>query len=85
MRKNPTLTTYSGDLKPPVEGIDNLPIPSGVNQTNLEAANTMPAVGMTPNNGDQRDVATPAFANGTDKRNPDNRGGSSPYPAMPGC
>jgi len=85
-RKNPYIITSSDkDLPPVIDGIDNLPQPIGVNMDNLEKANMMIDAPMTANDGDQKTVAMPSFADGVDKRVADNRGGQNPWPAKPGC
>jgi len=90
-RQNPTTSKVAPDPGP-LPGIDNLPNPIGINMKAQAQAEESPGHGaisgsmsMSPNDGDQKDVATPAFATGKDNRNPDNRGGADPSPAMPGA
>ena len=91
-QKNPVLPKDSQDLPSPIPGIDNLPNAVGVNQSALKQANEFPSHGalpyktsMTPNDGDQKDVATPAFATGTDTRSYRKTGDSPPAPAKVGA
>jgi len=91
MRKNPTMSKVA-PAPGPIDGIDNLPNPIGVNMKAMAQAEEMPGHGavagtqsFSPNDGDQKDVPTPSFANGVDGRNPDKSGGANPWPAMPGC
>jgi hypothetical protein len=67
-RKNPTISGTAVDLPSPVPGIDNLPLPSGVNVQLKELANAMPEVDMTPNNGGNPAAVQAPFANGKDVR-----------------
>jgi hypothetical protein len=85
VRKNPTITTSSKNLRTVADGIDNLPIPSGKNMTVQEEGNAMPDVSMSKNDGDNPSIPDAPFANGKDKREPDNQGGANPWPAKPGC
>lgn len=91
-RKNPTMSKVAPDPGP-LPGIDNLPNPIGVNMKAVEDAEAMPghaALGVPPvsgatNDGDQKDVPTPSFADGKDGRSFPKMGGSNPWPAKPGC
>jgi hypothetical protein len=84
-RQNPTMSKSAAHLEPPIRGIDNLENPIGINMKALEDSERMPEVNMTPNNGDQKDVSTPAFAAGKDERNFPKTGGADPTPAKPGA
>lgn len=84
-RQNPTMSKSAAHLEPPIRGIDNLENPVGVNMKALEDSEAMPEVNMTPNNGDQKDVATPPFAAGTDMRHFEKQGGADACPNMPGA
>jgi hypothetical protein len=90
-RRNPTISKVAPDPGP-LLGIDNLPNPIGVNMKAVAQAEEMPGhgaitgtVSMQKNDGDQKDVPDAPFANGMDKRNPDNMGGADPTPAKPGA
>lgn len=88
-RKNPSLDKSNKMLPGVLDGIDPLPNPIGVNHDALYEANEMPGHGalgvkvdMTPNDGDQKDVPSPAFATGSDIRHFEGGpSGSDPYPA----
>lgn len=86
MAKNPTLTTSSKNLKPVVEGIDNLPIPIGKIMDVQEEGNAMPDVNMSKNDGGSGEkFSSPSFANGKDVRSYGSSPSSDPTPAMPGA
>lgn len=80
MRKNPTMSKIAPDPGP-IEGVDNLPMPMGVGMKSLASAEKMPEVNMTPNDGTQDNVPTPAFANGMDCRH---YSGGPSSPSAPG-
>lgn len=84
-RKNPTYTTSSKNLAPVMEGIDNLPNPSGKNMDSMEAGNKMPDVNMKKNDGDNPTFADAPFANGKDVRSYGSSPTSDCAPAMPGA
>lgn len=85
-RRNPTMSKSAAHLEPPIRGIDNLENPIGVNMKALEDSEKMPEVSMEKHDGDQRDVASPAFAVGKDGRHFEGGpSGSDPTPAMPGA
>jgi len=93
-RRNPTMSKSAAHLEPPVRGIDNLENPIGVNMKAVEESEAFPGnprisdgnMSMKPNDGDQKDVASPAFAVGKDERNMSGGpSGSDPTPAMPGA
>ena len=85
-RRNPTMSKSAAHLEPPIRGIDNLENPIGINMKALEDSEKMPEVSMEEHNGDQRDVASPAFAVGKDGRHFEGGpSGSDPTPAMPGA
>lgn len=91
-RKNPSMPKDSQDLPSPIPGIDNLPNAIGINQSALKDANEFPGHGslgvtntMKPNDGDQKDVAMPTFANGTDVRSYRATGSSAPAPSKVGA
>jgi len=84
-RRNPTISGTSVNLPPPVKGIDNLPLPMGVNVEAKEEANAMPDVDMGKNDGSNPKAVQPAFADGKDGRVFRPTHSSSPTPAMPGA
>lgn len=91
-RRNPTMSKSAVSLEPPIRGIDNLENPIGVNMKALEDSEAFPGhsaiagkMSYTPNNGDQKDVASPPFANSKDIRHFEKQGGADPTPAMPGA
>jgi len=85
VRKNPTISTSSKNLKPVLEGMDNMPIPSGKNMDVQEEGNAMPDVSMAKNDGDNPSIPDAPFANGKDMRVPHSASGANPWPAKPGC
>lgn len=85
MPKNPTIDKSNVNLPGVMDGVDPLPNAGGINQKALSEANKMPAVNMTPNNGTNRDVASPAFATGKDNRVYGSSPKSNPTPGMPGA
>jgi hypothetical protein len=77
-KMNPVIDKNAGPLPNGIE----LPQPAGVSRQEME----MPEIDMKPNDGDQKDVAQPAFASGKDLRNFSGGGSKSdPTPAMPGA
>jgi hypothetical protein len=84
-RKNPTISGTSVNMPAPVDGVDNLPLPSGVNVAAKEKANDMPDVSMKTNDGDNPSAVQAPFANGKDMRSKAPTPTSSPTPAMPGA
>lgn len=83
-RKNPTLSKGTpNDM--PVEGVERLPIASGVNIKAVEDAEQMPATNMTPNDGDNPSIPSAQFASGKDMRSFESTPKSDPTPAMPGA
>lgn len=84
-RKNPTISGTSVNLPSPVKGIDNLPLPSGVNVQLKEEANAMPEVDMSTNDGSNPKAVQAKFADGEDGRVFRPTPSSSPTPAMPGA
>lgn len=84
-RRNPTMSKSAVPLEPPIRGIENLENPIGVNMKALENSEKMPEVNMTKNDGDQKDVPSPAFAVGKDERHFPKTGGADPTPSMPGA
>ena len=84
-RKNPTISGTAVNLPSPVAGIDNLPLPSGVNVQLKEEANAMPDVSMKTNDGSNPAAVQAPFANGKDNRVQRPTPSSSPTPAMPGA
>jgi hypothetical protein len=84
-RPNPTVSGTSVNMPAPVDGVDNLPLPSGVNVAAKEQANEMPEVNMSTNDGDNPKAVQAPFANGTDQRSKRPTPTSSPTPAMPGA
>ena len=90
-RQNPTLDKSNKNLKGVLDGIDPLPNPIGINHDALSQANDMPGhgalgvtVSMSPNDGDQKDVPSPEFATGTDRRHFEKTGGGDPNVCRPG-
>lgn len=90
-RKNPSISKVAPDPGP-IEGIDNLPNPIGVNMTAVADAEKFPGHGavsgemsMKPNNGDNPSIADAPFANGKDHRNHEGGSRSDPTPAKPGA
>ena len=74
----------------PVEGIDNLPNPIGINRKALrdaEERSEKTPMGGGPNNGDNPSIADSInFASGTDVRSYEQRGPSNPAaPGKPGA
>lgn len=84
-RKNPTISGTSVNLPPPVDGVDNLPLPAGVNVGLKEKANEMPEVDMTPNDGDNPKIGSAPFANGKDVRSYGPSPSSPPAPGKVGA
>ena len=93
-RRNPTMSKSAAHLEPPIRGIDNLENPIGVNMKAVEESEAFPGnprisdgkMSMEPNDGDQKDVASPAFAVGKDGRTFEGGPkGSDPTPSMPGA
>ena len=84
-RPNPTISGTAVNLPSPVDGIDNLPLPSGVNVQLKEKANDMPEVDMKTNDGDNPPAVQAKFADGKDGRVFRATPGSDPTPAMPGA
>jgi hypothetical protein len=83
-RRNPTTSRVAGPI--PGLGDTTLPIPSGVNMEAQKDSERMPEVNMSKNDGDQRDVASPAFAVGKDERHFEGGpSGADATPAMPGA
>lgn len=82
-RKNPVTNRQAGDV-PGMPGV-TIPFPMGIQQHSQLGVEPMPDVDMTPNNGDQKDVATPPFAVGTDVRHFEKQGGADECPAKPGA
>jgi len=84
-RKNPT--TSKATPPSPVEGVDRLPLPIGINMKALEQAEEMPGHGaisassmsMKPNDGDNPSYGDAPFANGTSDIS--HAGGPSAAPA----
>lgn len=85
MKKNPSIDKSNVDLEPVLDGVDNLPNPSGTGQKSLHKANAMPVVNMTKNDGGNPSVADAPFANGTDKRNRTGGPRSNPTPGKVGA
>jgi hypothetical protein len=73
----------AGDV-PGLPGV-KIPYPSSVNMEAQADSEQMPEVNMTPNDGDQRDVASPPFAVGKDERHLPKTGGANDTPGMPGA
>lgn len=76
----------------PVEGVERLPLPSGINQKAVEQAEEMPGHGavsgsmsMKPNDGDNPPAVQAPFANGKDMRSFEGGPRSAPAPAKPGA
>jgi hypothetical protein len=84
-RPNPTISGTSVNMPPPVDGVDNLPLPSGVNEGLKEKNNDMPEVNMSKNDGGNPPAVQAPFANGKDMRSKGPSPTSSPFPAMPGA
>lgn len=87
MRKNPTITANSNALPGPIDGIDALPNPIGVNQSLQADAAKMPEViDMKPNNGGNPVVPdVNAFASGKDVRCYGSSPTSNPTPGKTGA
>ena len=83
-RKNPTMPKRIQGEESTIPGIE-LPNATGISSSNLEKGNAMPDVSMTKHDGDQKDVATPPFANGKDIREYRKVGGADPTPAKAGA
>lgn len=84
-RKNPTISGTDVKMRPAVDGVDNLPLPSGVNVGAKEEANAMPEVNMSTNDGDNPAAAQAPFANGKDGRVFRATPSAPAAPAMPGA
>jgi hypothetical protein len=84
-RPNPTISGTDVNMTPAVDGLDNLPLPSGVNVGAKEGANAMPDVNMKTNDGDNPPAVQPPFANGKDMRVQRSTPTSDPTPAKPGA
>lgn len=82
-RRNPVISRVAGDI-PGLPGV-TMPYPTSVNMEAVKDSEKMPEVDMSPHNGDQKDVASPAFAVGQDIRHFEKTGGSDPTPSMPGA
>lgn len=92
-RKNPSTSRVAPDPGP-IEGIDNLPNPIGVNMTAMKDAEKFPGHGsvsassmsMKTNNGDNPTIADAPFANGKDRRHFEGGpSGTDATPAKPGA
>ena len=91
-RRNPTMSKGTpNDM--PVEGVERLPLPMGVNIKAVEQAEEMPGHGalgasnsMKKNDGDNPSIGDAPFANGKDVRVfSGGPSGQDPTPAKPGA
>ena len=82
-RPNPTISGTSVNLPPPVKGIDNLPLPSGVNVEAKEEANAMVDPDMGKNDGSNPKAVQAPFANGKDVRSFQKTPSADATPSMP--
>jgi len=80
-----------GQVSPsPVEGVDNLPLPMGVNRWAVEQAEmaseaTPGAMNPSKNDGDNPSIADTGLQSGPDVRSFGSSPKSNPTPAMPGA